>query len=166
MKKDDIKFFLTMCKIVIKNVILLTKYPFLKIDEYGKKKNKIILTTTELDGMPEGWRKAFGEQMCKEIKSSMTKKELKNYKVLQIKEKFGGLRWYDSCGSRSVTSGIIEKYEKISFSTCVICGKPHSRFITTGWMSPYCKECWERIEEKRQITRTTPIKYEDFDIYE
>ena len=43
-----------------------------------------IPTYTELDSMPEGWRKAFGIQMCKEIKRAILKsggrKYLKSYR--------------------------------------------------------------------------------------
>lgn len=32
-------------------------------------------TYTELDAMPDGWRWAFGEQMCEEIRNALLKKE-------------------------------------------------------------------------------------------
>ena len=52
---------------------------------------------TELDEMPEGWRIAFGDEMIKEIKDELVKYDaLDSYRVEQIKEKFGELRWYDS----------------------------------------------------------------------
>lgn len=52
---------------------------------------------TELDQMPNGWRLAFGEQMCEEIHQELVKFNFVNeYRILQIKEKFGGLRWYDN----------------------------------------------------------------------
>ena len=48
---------------------------------------------TELDAMPKGWRKCFGIQMCKEIKKALLedggRKKLYNYRISQIKEKFG-----------------------------------------------------------------------------
>lgn len=51
---------------------------------------------TELDSMPDGWRKAFGEQMCEELKNELLKfNYLDKYRITQIKEKFGTLRWYD-----------------------------------------------------------------------
>lgn len=51
---------------------------------------------TELDQMPDGWRIAFGEQMCEEIHQELVKFDcVDKYRILQIKEKFGGLRWYD-----------------------------------------------------------------------
>lgn len=52
---------------------------------------------TELDSMPEGWRIAFGIQMCEELKQELIKFDyLDKYEITQIKEKFGSLRWYDN----------------------------------------------------------------------
>ena len=51
---------------------------------------------TELDDMPDGWRIAFGEQMCAEIKQALLEeggeKLLNEYRILQIKEKYGLLK--------------------------------------------------------------------------
>lgn len=98
---------------------------------------------TELDDMDEGWRKAFGEQMCAEIKEALLKEGgeelLNNYRVEQIKEKFGYLRWYDTPSIKSVQE-IIRKYEVISSRTCVVCGKPATK-LTKGWIVPVCDEC-------------------------
>lgn len=52
-----------------------------------------IPTYTELDAMPKGWRKCFGISICKEIKASLKRHNcLEEYRITQIKEKFGGLR--------------------------------------------------------------------------
>lgn len=52
---------------------------------------------TELDSMPEGWRIAFGIQMCEELKQELIKFDyLDNYEITQVKEKLGTLRWYDN----------------------------------------------------------------------
>ena len=53
---------------------------------------------TELDAMPEGWRIAFSDEMLEELRNELIKFDaLDSYKVEQIKEKYGSLRWY-SCG--------------------------------------------------------------------
>lgn len=97
---------------------------------------------TELDDMPKGWRMAFGERICAEIKDALIEDgELDSYRVNQIKEKYGELRWYDG-GTRqnSRVPQIIDKYTEISRTTCVVCGKPATR-ITLGWISPFCDDC-------------------------
>ena len=97
---------------------------------------------TELDAMESGWRKAFGIQMCKEIKKELKKhKFLYKYRIVQIKEKWGYLHWYDSGTPKdSKIYDIVRKYEQISAKTCGVCGKPATK-ITKGWIYPYCDDC-------------------------
>lgn len=99
-----------------------------------------IPTFTELDAMETGWKNAFGIQMCKEIKVALKKNNcLRKYRITQIKEKYGSLRWYDAGAPKEVYE-IISKYEQISAKTCIICGKP-AEYISKGWISPYCGNC-------------------------
>ena len=72
-----------------------------------------------------------------------------DYRIYQIKEKFGGLRFYFACSSplfHSEMSKLTETYERISFLTCEKTGKPgelmwragcyktlHVGFINDGW---------------------------------
>jgi hypothetical protein len=102
----------------------------------------ILPSYTELDAMESGWRKAFGIQMCKELKQELKKhKFLYKYRIFQIKEKWGYLHWYDSGHPKdSKIYDIIRKYEQISAKTCVVCGKPATK-MSTGWISPYCDDC-------------------------
>lgn len=97
---------------------------------------------TELDAMEPGWRKAFGIQMCKEIKKELKKyKFLYKYRIFQIKEKWGYLHWYDSGHPKdSKIYDIVRKYEQISAKTCGVCGKPATK-ISKGWIYPYCDDC-------------------------
>ena len=108
---------------------------------------------TELDAMPDGWRKAFGEQMCAEIKQALLEdggeELLDKYRIDQIKEKYGYLRWYDSFSTVKI-QGIIHKYETISQYTCINCGAPATK-ITRGWISPFCDNCVPNVE-------TIPVK--------
>lgn len=101
-----------------------------------------IPTFTELDAMPYGWRKAFGIQMCEDIKAQLKKEHcLYKYRIMQIKDKWGGLRWYDLGSSKEIQK-IIAKYESLSFNTCIDCGKPATK-ISSGWISPYCDDCYD-----------------------
>lgn len=98
---------------------------------------------TMLDSMPNGWRKAFGLQMCFEIKSLLEKVNfVDQYRVVQIKEKYSGLRWYDNGVPKSIYkefSELIDKYERLSERTCVQCGNPATK-ISVGWICPWCDE--------------------------
>lgn len=112
------------------------------IDEKILNKIFFLPSYTELDAMDAGWRKAFGIQMCKEIKAELKKhKFLYKYRIVQIKEKWGYLHWYDGGTPKdSKIYDIIRKYEQISAKTCVVCGKPATK-MSTGWISPYCDDC-------------------------
>lgn len=97
---------------------------------------------TELDNMPMGWRKAFGKEMCEEIRAALIEDgDLERWRIVQMKEKYGSLRLYDNGykqGSR--IPDIISKYENMSMRTCINCGKPATK-ITRGWILPYCDDC-------------------------
>lgn len=102
-----------------------------------------LTSYTLLDCMPTGWRKAFGIEMCKDIKQTLLdnggRKALRKYRVIDIKEKFGGLRWYDN-GESKVLFAIINYYENLSYTICIKCGKP-AKYVSKGWISPYCEDC-------------------------
>ena len=113
-----------------------------------------IPTFTELDDMPDGWRKRFGIQFCKELKEAIKKCPDKTYRkqfrITQIKEKFGELRVYVNNVSPEVDR-VIKKYEYLSQYVCIRCGEDADR-KTLGWISPYCMkhvpehETWKYIE--------------------
>lgn len=95
---------------------------------------------TELDEMPEGWRIAFAEEMCKEIHEVLLKtNSVDSYRVLQVKEKYGRLCWYHTFAPDELEP-IINKYEEISKKTCIVCGRPATK-IHKNWIGPLCDEC-------------------------
>ena len=103
---------------------------------------------TELDEMPDGWRKAFGEQMCEEIMEELVAHDLvDDYRITQIKEKYAQLRWYDYNSTDKIWREIIPKYENLSARTCINCGEP-AVWISKGWISPYCDDCAEKMVER------------------
>ncbi len=109
---------------------------------------------TELDEMPDGWRIAFGEALCEELKAVLDAVgHTDEYRIVQIKEKYGYLRWYDNANTREGYK-IISKYARISQRTCIVCGKPATQ-ISTGWISPYCDECVSKI---KHMERFVPIE--------
>lgn len=58
---------------------------------------------------------------------------------MQIKEKYGSLRWYSNGSPNGCEYPIINKYEALSKRTCIVCGKS-AKYISTGWISPYCEK--------------------------
>ena len=111
-----------------------------------------IPTYTEwdvMDSMP-GWKKAFGKQYLDELKAQLKKDHyLYQFRITDIKEKYGTLRLYCVSASDEVYR-IIDKYENLSYETCIECGKP-ADIITDGYVLPYCMRCWSSMEHKRKI---------------
>lgn len=133
------------------NKELIEKYPFLlpRNRFTGEIPEDYDYSWTELDAMSDGWRKAFGIDMCEEIRIALGD-YVEKYRITQIKEKYGELRWYDF-GAPEGVEEIINKYTKLSRKTCIICGKPATR-VSIGWIMPFCDECggsrsFEKIEE-------------------
>lgn len=124
------------------NKALISRFPFLLprncfTDEVVKGYD---YSFTELDNMPDGWRKAFGEQMCQEIYDDLVAADLLDkYRILQIKEKYGALRWYGNLYTDKMIHEILPHYETLSMHTCIRCGATATR-MTMGWISPYCDE--------------------------
>lgn len=58
--------------------------------------------------------------------------------ILQIKEKFGGLRFYIDNGDDCMWHRIFEA-EAQSFKTCILCGKPGAP-TGPGWILTLCEE--------------------------
>lgn len=58
--------------------------------------------------------------------------------VVQIKEKFGGLRFYYNGGDEFV-DGAVQLAEAICIRTCETCGAP-GKLSATGWIKTTCEE--------------------------
>lgn len=78
------------------------------------------------------------------------------YEVFQIKEKFGGLRFYADVYSDDPWSGrgaeLIAAAEEASYRTCEDCGATED--VTTegpGWVRTLCPDCRDRQNENRRI---------------
>ena len=134
----------------IKNFCLCKKYPFLRVKNVWTKK-KYGYSSTELDMLPNGWRKRFGEDICKELNELFKKSSVKHfnrkYFIVQIKEKYGTLRWYDNGVPEDIFQeylDIINKYEELSGKTCIECGEDAKIIELNGLYEPLCEECLEK----------------------
>lgn len=147
-------------QIKMNNKKLCKRYPFLiprnrwtdkliwdKTDKYS-----MPYSYTELDAMPDGWRRAFGIEMCEEIREELIKYNyLDKYRIADIKEKFGELRWYDNgapVGCAEKIWKIIDKYTELSHHTCMICGKPTETSSDGYWLYTLCNKCKEKINRR------------------
>jgi len=75
------------------------------------------------------------------------------YEVLQIKEKFGGLRFYWAATEGTPESSVkqardyVHEQEALSFTICEWCGQPGENEAPHGW---YKTLCYEHREEDNQ----------------
>ena len=63
-----------------------------------------------------------------------------DYTILQIKEKFGGLRYYVSgitADMQSKVREVLDEYERMSFYICEVCGE-QGNMTSTGWIRTLC----------------------------
>lgn len=64
-----------------------------------------------------------------------------DYRIFQVKEKFGGLRFYTAYAYSDEFEAIIEKYEELSLKTCEYCGRPGTINDTRSWIKTLCSMC-------------------------
>jgi len=83
--------------------------------------------------LPTGWVKLVNE-MTEKIIALGWDKELH-----QIKEKFGGLRFYIGKASNEIY-GLIQEAEHKSIEICQECGEPGTSGSIKGWMATLCEE--------------------------
>jgi NADH pyrophosphatase NudC (nudix superfamily) len=57
----------------------------------------------------------------------------------QVKEKFGGLRFYVD-NADDYTRGVIAMAESMSYKTCEVCGSPGKQ-TGKGWIKTVCESC-------------------------
>ena len=124
-----------------RNRELIEEYPWLDIG-YEQ--------FTLLDVLPMGWSGLILD-MCKEIKRELVKYDLvSKYEVIEAKEKWYELRWYDGlCDLSPMPSTIIDivcKYEMQSKEVCMMCGAPKPKDETV------CDRCMCVIDAWNDIT--------------
>ena len=67
------------------------------------------------------------------------------FHVVQIKEKFGSLRFY-VYGSNNYVDDLISKAEELSYQTCEFCGSNEDIMHSSGWVITACKKCIDTNE--------------------
>lgn len=99
----------------------------------------------EMSMMPYGWAKAFGYEMLCELRDVLIRvNALDSYRIMDIKEKYGTLHWYDN-GNTEEGFKIIETYSALSASVCQNCGKPATH-MTRGWIGYFCRRCGRKLD--------------------
>lgn len=69
------------------------------------------------------------------------------FRAIQVKEKYGSLRFY-SYGATREMQDLIDKYENKSHHICEECGSKGSIARIGGWDSTLCEKCKNRREKE------------------
>lgn len=133
---------------IIKNRHLVKKYPWLKPwrrwhrgrEQYGWDK-RWRYHYTSWSGIPDGWNKAFGNMMLEELNDEIKRSNLRGFRIVNMKEKWGMLQ-VDASGFNDEILHIIDKYEALSQNICAVCGKPDVFVTNDGWIYPLCYKCY------------------------
>ena len=93
----------------------------------------------------DGWFKLI-DQLSADI-TALDERDGSQTIAVQVKSKFGGLRFYIEGGTDAVGE-VIQKAEALSEKTCELCGEPGTT-RNDGWVSTVCDNCWEIKKEKK-----------------
>lgn len=91
---------------------------------------------------------AIEEELKKENVVTQAKQKLGDisyFNVVQVKEKFGELRFY-AHGGNEVIQNLIDEAERKSATICERCGKP-GKTRGGGWITTLCDECANKEEK-------------------
>lgn len=72
--------------------------------------------------IPEGWYKAFGEQLIQELDDIIYSENIKDFEITDVKEKWLELRIYVYPYNEKVEQ-VIDKYTNLSHKYCLACGE-------------------------------------------
>ena len=88
-------------------------------------------------------KKGFGD-----ISKIVKKENIIDFRVRQVKEKFGGLRIYCDNDNDEIDK-IVDRMEEEVSTVCEICGAGNAELRTEGWMVTRCDECQKDWFEKQ-----------------
>jgi len=128
----------------IKNYFFIKRYPFYRIHNAWTGEEIGGYDTTWYDSIPEGWRKAFGKELSRNLRKILKATgELETFQFIQIKQKWGSLRLYTGAISQEAQE-VLSYYEHLSIGYCMYCGKP-ARYCTEPYVAYVCEDCFEKM---------------------
>ena len=138
----------------------LEKYTWLRgYDPYSEDPNE---ESCILDWLPQGWVKAFGESLCEDLDRVIKAENLQDeFRIDEAKEKYGMIRIYCHPCTPAIQD-VLRAYEAYSEVTCCSCGAIEGvKFVPFGWVSPYCRSCWKKIDGDRNLEKFDALPDEE-----
>lgn len=95
----------------------------------------------------DGWKDLL-DNLCNKIQEHVDKNNLDQVEAVQVKEKFGGLRFYIN-GADDYVHKLVDEAENKSYETCEHCGSTEDIKQTTGWIVTLCPKCMIEYRKER-----------------
>ena len=78
----------------------------------------------------------------RQVTRKLDKEQIKDFEVIQVKEKFAGLRFYyeDAVEGEGKIIKRVQKAEELSLVTCEECGK-EGKVTGKNWLKTLCENC-------------------------
>ena len=151
-------------EIIEQNKKLIEEFPFIIPRDYeGNPPKDYDYFFTELDYIPDGWRKRYGRLICEDIKRILGKRA-NEFRFIEIKEKYGELRIDGSIGNTELDNQF-SKYSYLTGNTCIYCGKIGVP-STKGYILPVCRECYPKANFNAPYEEWTTPNYEFNPVFE
>lgn len=123
------------------------------LEEVIKKHPKILHRVYPEHG--EGWAWLIN-QLCNQLQHDIEHNKQPQIEASQVKEKFGGLRFY-TLGSSDMQDAQISLVESMSYHVCEECGSTKDIGHTAPWIRTLCKTCLKDSD----FTNWTPEIFDD-----
>jgi hypothetical protein len=125
---------------------LFEKYP-----KIFRQKNLSIKETAMCWGIDtgDGWYKII-DLLCYCLQWDIDNNKYPQVEATQVKEKFGGLRFYTN-SENDHQSGMIRYTEHLSGITCETCGSMEDITQTKGWIVTLCPKCMEKYKREKGL---------------
>ena len=98
----------------------------------------------------KGWRPILG-RLLERLESAIGQQPVEvqaDYRIIQVKQKFGRLRVYLSTMATPEMRAAIDEAEAESIATCEVCSAPGQMVDRNGWTSVKCADHqnWSRLD--------------------
>ena len=113
---------------------LCAKYPEIFKDRHGKVTETLMCWGFDVE---DGWYQLI-DDLCAALCLIAVREKVDPPVAVQVKEKFGGLRFYINRGSDAMHDAINHAEDR-SYMVCEICSKP-GRLNKYGWLRVRCEE--------------------------
>lgn len=124
----------------------------------GQKMTQIELEKKLISRIPKGWGRYVSCRegwypILEDLENKLSYLD-PDYRIAQIKEKFGTLRFYFDTDAepmiKSIMRDCVAAAEFASSYTCEYCGSSLGKLQQSSWVKTACDECWAKKQEERK----------------